>query len=77
MSDSTNSNVEPMPAPPWAQFFKEAIGPVVEALAELKAEYQIDRDEWIGRLDEIDERLDELARRVERLERQLAKGAGS
>lgn len=75
MSDDT-SNIEPMPAPPWVRFFKDAIGPVVDALAELKAEYQVDRDEWIGRLDEIDQRLDELARRVERLERELAKDAG-
>jgi hypothetical protein len=77
VSDSTNNNIESMPAPPWVQFFKEAIGPVVVALAELKAEYQVDRDEVIVRLDEIDQRLDEFARRVERLERQLAKDTGT
>jgi uncharacterized protein HemX len=77
MTDPTDNKIEAMPAPPWVQFFKQAIGPVVEALAELKAEYQVDRDEWIARLDEIDERLDELARRIERIERHLATGAGS
>jgi uncharacterized protein HemX len=76
MSGPPGKNVEPMPAPPWVEFFKEAISPVVDTLAELKAEYQVDRDEWIARLDEIDQRLDDLARRVERIERQLAKGAG-
>ena len=77
MSGPPDDNIESMPAPPWVQFFKEAIGPVVDALAELKAEYQVDRDEWVARLDEIDQRLDELARRVERLERELAKGTGT
>jgi hypothetical protein len=76
VSDSTNNNIESLPAPPWVQFFKEAIGPVVDALGELKTEYQVDRDEWIARLDEIDQRLDEFARRVEHLERELAKGVG-
>jgi hypothetical protein len=73
----SDDNIEPLPPPPWVRFFNDAmpeiLSPVVDALAELKAEYQIDRDEWIARLDEIDLRLDELTRRVSRLE-QLAKG---
>jgi hypothetical protein len=79
MSEDDN-NVQPLPEPPWAQFFKDAIpevlSPLVEAIAELKAEYHVDRDEWIARLDEIDQRLDELSRRVSRIEGQLAKSAG-
>jgi hypothetical protein len=59
------------------EMIPEILSPVVEALAELKAEYQVDRDEWIGRLDEIDEWLEELTRRVDRLERQLATDAGT
>lgn len=77
MSGPPGDNVERMPAPPWVEFFKEAISSVVDTLAELKAEYQVDRDEWIAHLDEIEQRLDDLARRVELIERQPVKGVGS
>jgi uncharacterized protein YaaR (DUF327 family) len=74
----SDDNIEPLQPPPWVQFFKEAVPeiltPVVDAVSELKAEYQVDRDEWIARLDEIDQRLDELTRRIGKIEHQLAKG---
>jgi hypothetical protein len=60
---------------PWVRIIKdmipEILSPVVEALAELKAEYHVDRDEWIADLDRLSERLDNIERHLSRIERRL------